>query len=74
MGDKKRLLNFLIRAFGMAYCDDCLSKELSLPPEQVQELTSTFAEEGACKRYDGPCVTCGSMKVVTRRRLSAFAC
>ncbi len=73
MTDAERLTDFLFRSLGKGYCDDCLSRELGIPHEQVQHLTSALTEEAWSKRYEGKCAGCGSTKLVIRRRISAFA-
>jgi hypothetical protein len=74
MGDSEQLTSFLCRNFGKAYCDECLSRELAMPLEQTRQLTTTLADEGWSKRSEGQCAGCSSVKLITRRRLSGFAC
>lgn len=73
MNDADRLTDYLVRAFGKAYCDDCLASELDMPPAAVQDKTRSLAEESWTTRSDGICTICGSTKPVIRRRVSAFA-
>jgi hypothetical protein len=73
MTDQDRTANFLIRAVGKGYCDNCLSKALDIPSEEVGRQASALAEEAWFKRREGQCAGCGSLKVVSRRRISSFA-
>ena len=73
MTDADRLTDFLIRASGKAYCDDCLAAALDLPVSEVREQTGALAEDSWSKRADGTCAACGATKLVIRRRVSAFA-
>ncbi len=73
MTDAERLTDFLFRALGKAYCDDCLSEELGLTRPQVREQTDALADEAWSKRTEAPCAGCGATKLVIRRRVSAFA-
>jgi hypothetical protein len=74
MTDVDRLTEFLFRSLGKAYCDECLSSELGIPQEQVQQQTSALAEEAWSRRFEGECGRCGSMKLVIKRRVSSLAC
>lgn len=73
MNDADRLRDFLIRAFGKAYCDDCLAAELGLPVAEVREQIGILAEEVWTKQSDAACALCSLTKPVIRRRVSAFA-
>lgn len=68
-----KIADYLMRSVGKSYCDDCLSSTLDIPPQAVQQETSTLAEEGWLKRSDGQCACCGLTKLVSKRRISGFA-
>ncbi|HEX2554285.1 MAG TPA: hypothetical protein VHL98_11320 [Microvirga sp.] len=73
MTDADRIADFLFRAAGTAYCDECLSQELAIPLAQVREQAGLLADEGWTKRSEETCAGCGGRKLVIRRRVSAFA-
>jgi hypothetical protein len=73
MTDQERLFQHLLHASGQAYCDPCLSEALAMPPDQVAQAMVALVEDGAVKRAQGSCTTCGETKLVTRRRMSSFA-
>ncbi len=68
-----RIADYLFRAGGKSYCDDCVSAALVTPCEQVQEEVSALTEQGWIKRSDGSCASCGSSKLVNKRRMGSFA-
>ena len=74
---RDRIADYLIRAtaksYRDSYCDDCLSAALDIPSEQVAQEARTLAEEGWFKRTMSPCESCGSIKPVSKRRISSFA-
>ncbi len=73
MDDQSRLTAFLIRAQAKSYCDDCLANALSLPLRDVQQQLTEAVEEGWAKQFRHQCACCGSHKLVSCRRMSAFA-
>jgi hypothetical protein len=73
MSDQERLFEHLLRAGGQYYCDPCLCEALALPPGQLDEAMVALVDEGAVKRTQGSCATCGETKLVTRWRMSSFA-
>jgi hypothetical protein len=73
MTDQERLFEHLLRAKGQSYCDTCLSEALALPLAQLEEAMAALIDDGAIKRSQGSCVTCGETKLVTRWRMSSFA-
>ncbi len=74
MTDAEILTDFLVRRLGKAYCDNCLSQELGIPQEQVQQHTNALAQEAWTRCFEGECARCGSTKLVIKRRISSFAC
>jgi hypothetical protein len=73
MTDQERVFEHLLRARGQYYCDPCLSKALALPLVQLEQAMAALVDDGAVKRTQGSCVTCGETKLVTRWRMSSFA-
>ena len=73
MTDQEKVFEHLLRARGQGYCDPCLSEALAMPPDQVAEAMVALVEDGAVKRAQGSCATCGETKLVTRWRMSSFA-
>ncbi len=70
---RNRIADYLVRATGRSYCNDCLSAALDIPFQQVEQETRMLAEEGWFKRVTGPCEGCGSTRPVNKRRISSFA-
>jgi hypothetical protein len=73
MTDSEKLRDFLYRTLSRSHCDDCLAATLAINPAEVQQLTLSLAEDGWSKRRDGQCSCCGQAKIVSARRVSAFA-
>ena len=69
-----QIAEYLFRAGGKSFCDDCLSTALNLPLTKVQEAVALLAEEGWSKWSEGSCAACNLHKVVSRRRTSPLAC
>jgi hypothetical protein len=73
MTDKEKLLDLLYQTLSRSHCDDCLAAALVMSSVEVQQLTLSLAEDGWSKRRDGQCSCCGQAKIVSARRVSAFA-
>ena len=68
-----RIAEYLFRAGGKGFCDDCLSTTLDVTLQEAREAAVALAEEGWSKRSERPCAACSGHKLVSRRHPSSFA-
>jgi hypothetical protein len=67
----EKIQDFLRRDPSRAHCDDCLSTVLNIKPrQQVQQKTSSLANDNRFWRGQGICGRCGDEKKVIRIRLA----
>ena len=73
MTDQEKLAGYLCRSYGKSYCDGCLAEALVLPLRDVRKETLALAEAGWVMRLNQSCNGCDSTRIVSKRRMSAFA-
>jgi hypothetical protein len=67
----EKIQDFLRREPSRPHCDDCLSAVLTVKPrQQVQQKTSSLADDNRFWRGQGTCGRCGGNKKVIRMRLA----
>jgi hypothetical protein len=52
---EERVVDFLVKNKGNAYCDDCVAGELGISRRQARNATSGLAESGRFHRDSGAC-------------------
>jgi hypothetical protein len=67
-----QIVAYLSSHHGLAYCDDCLSRNLAIRPRQaVQQKTFKLAQEHPFERRQMRCSGCGeTTKLAIRKRIA----